>query len=339
MVKIKKRPFSVAVGILVILTAILIIVFSFEKGKKDEKYVLYINDYGITKEEYIMLAKEYCNQVYMKYTTEQVNSEKFWTEKIDGTAPYTVLEDIILEELKENYALKTLAIDLDIVEDYTYNQLIQEKDKTNENSEYGLNEYSESTYYKYWYSNLETQVRNALISEEVHIPEKECQKYYDENKDSYVCDIEVDIWYAEIQNSLESSNKAFQLSKAMNSFKSIKELSAEEYFADVEFQELKLSSIDTQEGMSGIYSKRWEIASKLTEEEICSPYKENGVYCVIKCVNREENKIIEFESVYGQIERYLQTKEVKRIIEEQIEKLNIRTTENRTKDIILENLK
>ena len=348
MVKIKKRPFSVAVGILVILTAILIIAISNKKVNQGE--VLYINNDVVTAEEYAMLVEEYSNQVYMQYTTEQVNGEKFWTKKVDGVAPYTLLEDIILEELKENYALKNLAVELGIVEDYTFEDLIESMNVENESKEnsssdeisYGLSSYEISTYYKYWYSNLETQVRNALISEKIDISEDDCKKYYEENKKSYSCEVAVDILYAEIYPDSESKesarNRAYQLSRAMEVIDSVEKLNQEEVFSDITIQELNLTSLDTQEGMSGIYAQRWEIASKMTEGEIYGPYTDNGAYCVIKCVNRVENDIVEFENVVSQIERYLQVEEAKELIDQETKSLKIKEVKKVMKEVILETL-
>lgn len=332
MVRMKKRPYSVAVGILVILTVLLIIVSFWKNGNGE--YIVRVNGYDVTEEEYLMLANEHCNEVYMQYTTEQVNREDFWTKKVQGTVPYKVLHEIILEELEKNYALKNLAAELGIVEDYTYDQLMEKKAAANEDTEYGLNEYSDSTYYKYWYSNLETQVRNALISEKIEISEKACKEYYDENQEEYLCETSVDIWYAVVPEEEEANVKAYQLSKAMSVFDSIEDLSAEEYFSDVEFEELNLNSIDTQEGMSGVYSTRWQVASSLQEGEVSIPYEENGTYCVIKCINKEENTAVAFESVSGQIERYLQVEEAKELIDSEIKNLNVKSNKSRIKEII-----
>ena len=350
MVKIKKRPFSVAVGILGILTAILIIVVSLEKGE-DKNKALYINDDAVTAEEYAMLAEEYCNQIYMKYSTEQVNSESFWEEKIDGIAPYTLLEEIILEELKNNYALKNLAVELGITEDYTYEQLLEAMHEENASKEnlsddeasYGLNNYDISTYYKYWYSNLETQVRNALIQKEMNITEEECKAYYENNIDAYSYDVAVDILYAEIVPDSEAGknntrNIAYQLSRAMEVMNSAEELKKQEMFSDIDIQELSLNSLDTQGGMSGVYLRRWEIASNLLKGEVYGPYEDNGRYCVIKCIEHMENSAMEFDAVYGQIERYLQVEEAKKLINNEVKNLKITEVKNITKEIILKTL-
>lgn len=342
MVKVKNRPFAITVGILVILTVILIGATYIGKRNLEngeENIVLYIGDYKITEDEYIMLAKENCNQVYMQFTSDQINSEDFWENEIDGITPYKMLDDIILEKLKENYALKILAKELK-VEDYdTYEELVESMETYNVSDEkYGLESYDIESYYTYYYSNLETKVREMLIKNEIQITEEECLEYYKNNSDVYISDIVVDILYAEVDACEKNAwNTAYQAARAMESIESIDDIN-EETFPDVTVEEVQLSSLETQEGMSGIYSMRWEIASQLQAKEVYGPYKDNDVYCVIKCLEKKEKQTIEFSDCVGKIERELQLREADRLIQEQELKLTIEIEKSALK-IILKNFK
>ena len=75
-------------------------------------------------------------------------------------------------------------------------------------------------------------------------------------------------------------------------------------YADV--QALELNSLDTQEGMSGVYRNRWEIAKGLSAGEVYGPYEDNGKICVMKCIEKEADGQIAYENVKDQIVRYLQ---------------------------------
>ena len=92
-----------------------------ETEKQDpEETVLYLDGDAVTEDEYSLLAAQYRNQVTMQYTTEQVNAADFWQTEIDGETPCSQLEELILDQLKVNYAVKHLAIEADVTEDYTY---------------------------------------------------------------------------------------------------------------------------------------------------------------------------------------------------------------------------
>lgn len=351
----KNKPFLMAVRILVILTAILII-SGCGKDKKSEdengisvgEAVLYLNDETVTKEEYEMLAKEYCNQVYMNYTTDQVNSANFWEKEVDHTVPYVLLSDIIREKLQYNYTLKNLAVELDLTEDYTYDQLMNNMDKENEersgqfeqeNTVYGLSDFDNSTYYKYWYSGLETQIREKLIQKNIKITEQQCEDYYNNHREEFCYSVGVSIIYAEIamesgEEKEQAWEKADDVYREMETAEDSRTLL--EKFQDVHIENLDLNSIDTQEGASGVYTQRWNIASEMEEGQICRPYEQNGSICIIKCIKRTENDIIDFEAVKERIERYLQVQEADKKIEEKMENMKIQEGEISEKEVILE---
>lgn len=327
MVKLKSRPSSITVGILVILTVILLGgIYSEKKDtkKSEENIVVHIEDYGITEEEYTMIAKENCNQVYMQFTTEQISDENFWENEINGMKPYKILEDIVLEKLKENYALKILAKDLG-VEDYdTYEELvdsIEEQKQSDEN--YGLKSYEIESYYTYYYSNLETKIREKLIKDEVQITDEECLEYYKNNLDVYNSDISVDIIYAEIDLSEKDSwNTAYQVARVLETSENAEDI-IEENFSQMKIDKLHLSSLETQEGISGTYRMRWELASQLQSGEVYGPYEDSNMYCVIKCIDKKKNEILDYSECKGIVGRQLQVQKADKIIEEKQERLAI----------------
>lgn len=352
MVRSKRWPFRAAVGM--ILTVALVLVPGCGKEKQDISEtagesvkaegdaVLYLDGSAVSVGEYGMLARENSSQVTMQYTTEQVNQADFWETEIDGEAPYTRLAELVEEQLKENYALKDLAVEMDLTEDYTYEDLMDTMEQENEERadtssdeiNYGLSSYDESSYYGYWYSNLETKVTEALIQQDVKVSEKDCEKYYEENPEAFLCEVGVTVLYAEIPAEDDSAwNTARQLCAALESGASEEEIKAA---LDVSLEELELSSLDTQVGMSGIYQNRWEIASGLSEGQVYGPYEDQGAVCVMKCLDRRENEPVAFGQVESQIERYLQVQGAQELIEKRIESMKIETGTISEKEAILQ---
>lgn len=353
MVGINKRPFPAAVRILGILTAVLVMLTGCVKGEENtskdkessENAVVYLGGEAVSAEEFEMLAKEYCNQIYMQYSTEEVNSEDFWETETDGTAPYEKLEDTILEDLKYHYALKKLAVELGVTEEYTYDELQASREEENASRAdtsdagevYGLSSFNEASYYKYWYSNLETQVTNALIRERIDISEKECRAYYEENPNEFSYETGVTILYAEIpyeeENQEGVQETARQLEKAMQGTDSTEELA--QAFDDVSIERLELNSLNTQSGMSEVYARRWAQASQMEEGEVYGPYEDNGALCIMKCISRTDGGTIDFESVKSQVERYLQVQEAQKLIAQEAENLEVKKGGTTAKEVIL----
>ncbi|MDY4669072.1 MAG: hypothetical protein SO415_03595 [Oliverpabstia sp.] len=329
----KKRPFPMAAGIFMILAAILVLSGCGKDNKKD--IVFYFNEDSVTKDEYEMLAKEYSNQIYRKYSTEQVNQEDFWTKEIDGQKPYELLDEIVTEKLLENYNLKTIAVEEKIVKDYNYQELMEQRDKENQEKKkgvqegdviYGLTSFDDSAYYEYWYSNLETQIKNQWIKENVKVTRGECQTYYDTHREDFSYDIGVTVLYAEIGfSSEEEKETAWKTAEVLG--KEMKEENPEKLlkkYPNIYLEKLELNSLETQEGKSGVYTQRWEIASQLSNGQVCQPYEQTNSICLMKCIKRIENGSIEFEKMESEIERYLQMQEAENYINREKEKIKVK---------------
>lgn len=142
-----------------------------ENTQADTDVVCYIDGDAVSVEEYVLLAENHKNDILMRYTTEQVNQPDFWEQEIDGKVPAEQLETIISQDLVENYAIKHLAVEWKVTEDYTFEDLKAQMEKKNDaqsdsadtTDSYGLTAYDISKYYSYWYSNLQTKLMNQMI--------------------------------------------------------------------------------------------------------------------------------------------------------------------------------
>lgn len=351
MVRSKKWPFRAAVGM--ILTVALVLVPGCGKDgqetsgtaegsrKAEGDIVLYLDGSPVSAEEYGMLTQKFSSQITMQYTTDQVNQEDFWETETDGETPYSRLADLVEEQLRENYVLKELAVELDLTEDYTYGDLMDSMEQENEERSdlsddeisYGLSSYDAASYYQYWYSNLETRVTEAVIRQEVQVSEADCREYYEENPQASAYELGVSILYAEIPESDPNAwNTARQLCAALESGASEEEI---QEALEVSLKELTLTSYDTQAGMSGVYQNRWEIASGLSAGQVYGPYEDQGAVCVMQCTDRAENGQVAFEEMKSQIERYLQAQKAQEIIKNRTEEMEVESGTVTPKEVIV----
>lgn len=329
---LKNKAFPMAVRTGMALAAMLF--FTACGKEQDNNTVLYIDDNPVSREEYEMLAQENCNQIYMKYSTDEVNSKDFWTTEKDGETPAKQLEENILEQLKENYAVKEAAKDLKVTEDYSYQELMEQKEEKS-NSDYGLQEYKDEEYYKYWYSNLKTDVINQWVKENGAITDEACNEYYKENIENFTYEVGVNILYTEIpSNSADAEQEAQEIYQTL-----LNEPDAEaavSQYANADTQKLELTSLNTQEGASGVYTNRWQIASQMQTGEVCQPYEENGMYCIIKCIERKENGTIDYDTAKASIERYLQVQAANKYLEEKENNLQVKDGKIKADQVIQE---
>ena len=121
----RRAPFPMAAGIFTILAAILLFSGCGRKENKEDDVVFYLNEEPVRKAEYEMLAKKNSNQILRNYSTEEVNQKDFWTTERNGEIPYKLLDEIVTEQLTEAYTLKQIAVEEGIVEDYTYEELME----------------------------------------------------------------------------------------------------------------------------------------------------------------------------------------------------------------------
>lgn len=326
----KKRLLQAAAGMLIILAAVAVVAaFAVcnsirNKSANAENAVLVINGEAVSEEEYKLIAEKLCNEVYRMYSTEEVNQKEFWTTEIRGTAPWEYLDKLVKEELIHNYIIKEYAVEYGITEQYTYTELLQYRDRKSDydaetpdkDRVYGLQDYDDLSYYQNWYSNLETQVVNALIDRMDEVTEEDCRLYYKEHSEEYTYETGVSIIYAEIpektSNPRYSEAMAEYLKKSLETDAAISQLA--EQYPEVCFEELELNSFYTGEEKNGNYSLRWQAASQMDKGEVYGPYEDNGKQCLIKCVGRTDNGLLEFDEVKGRIQRLLQVQNAGEIL-------------------------
>ncbi len=318
-----------------------------EETPNADHVVMYLDGDAVTEEEYALIAAENRNQITMQYTTDQVNGEDFWQTEIDGAVPCSQLEELVLEDLKYDYAVKHLAVEAGVTEDYTYEDLLDNMESGNqeradqlaeEEVVYGLTEYDEAAYYNYWYSNLETQWKNEWIQGEADVGETDCREYYEEHAEDFTYETSVRILYAEFsyrseEDYGEAQHWGLSLSRAMEASEDLEEI--KEAFPEAEFRELELNDFDTQEGMSGAYLQRWEYASQLEEGQVCGPYEDHGRICVMKCISRTENGTLEFDDVKDRIERMLQVEAADRCIQETADSMKVESGKISAESVIM----
>ncbi len=161
----------------------------------DSEYLLTVDGYGVTEEEFLMFLRDQkavtTNYYWTNYKME--TNDAFWRTEVDGQTPLDYAKDRALDQVTEAKAEFILASEKEILEYKDYDEMM--KDMERENKErakkkdsgetfYGVEEYSPFTYYQYLSGGARSELENRQI-EKTNPSKEELEALYEEYKESF----------------------------------------------------------------------------------------------------------------------------------------------------------
>ncbi len=301
------------------------------KTVKDSDVVMEIAGQDVVKAEYQMILVDYVAEVKQQYDTDTANRKDFWTTGQNGERPLDKIMQLAEENLAEKKVIAQLAKESksSAVTDYLSiaAQMGEENDRRQTAEEtgevvYGLTSYDVREYYNYVYTQIEYEVVEALKQQQ-DISEEELKQIYEENRQQYTSDVGVKVLVAEMLAEA-GTEKAVQIAEAMGTDADVRALT--DRYPDVSFYEMELSSLDTQEGKNGVYTKRWLTASMMQPGEVCEPFAVGEKRMVMRCLERSEHVVQSFADVKGVLKDTVQTNLAYEEIDSRKEKTQIQLT-------------
>ena len=312
------------------------------KTVKDSDVVMEIAGQTVVKAEYQMILVDYESEIKRQYDTDMANREDFWTSKEGGERPLDKIMQLAEEELKEKKTIAQLTADLGIDAQADYGALAAQVDGENDargaadesgGNVYGITAFQMREYYDYVYTQLEYEVMESLKKNH-EASREELQKIYQENQQAYTSDVSVKMLVAELQaesgngqaSQAESGNGQAsqagsgngQASQAgsgneqiLQAMEDLKESTDMQYlrgkYPNINFYELEMSSLNMEEGKSGVYMQRWLTASAMQQGEVCQPFAVGENLLAMRCLERSEHSVQPFEEVEGLLKDDVQT--------------------------------
>lgn len=301
---------------------------------KEGATVMEINGRPVIKEEYQMILRDYEAQVKMQYTTEEVNKKDFWNTQFSDGRPVEKIIKLANEDLIEKKILLQLAEDAGIDAPLDYNAILEQMGQHNNESVYGLQEFEINSYYDYVFAGIENDVMNHL-KKNYALTDQELQEVYEERKEEYTSDVSVDMLVVEVPKDTDET-QVHEIAEAMRTETDVRIL--RENYPDAYFYNITLSTLDTQEGRTGIYVQRWQIASSMQEGEMCEPFFAGDSTLIMRCLSRKENVIEPLEEVRGELESQIRTQLAKEDIAREAESAKINYEEDVLEQVALEAL-
>ncbi len=333
---------------------------------KDSDVVMEIAGQPVVKAEYQMVLQGYVAEVKSQYSTEEANAEDFWDMDQDGKEPLAQIMELAKDDLIHKKAVAQLAKAAGIAGETDYMSIAgkletENADRGNKAASgevvYGLTSFQQQDYYSYVYTNLEAQLLESLKASHP-ISDQELEQIYQEDQERYTSDISVRMLVGEMPSEAAMSHEplpqtepgqeespeagtsqgtpqgqslkdrtelAQQVKLSMEEGKDIEALT--EQYPEINFYELKLSSLNTQEGKSGVYAQRWIAASTMEQGEVCEPFFIGENIMVMRCLDRAEKVKEPFEDVKGVLKSEVQTSLAQEDIEKAIQEAEINVQE------------
>lgn len=295
---------------------------------KDDDTVIEISGRSVVKAEYQMLLEKYDAGIKGRYTTEEANREDFWTEELEGGRPLDQIMELAEEELIHKKVVAKLASDAGIQVQTDYAAIAEQAEARQEkndaetpggNTEYGLAGYSCADLYSYVYTDAESRLVESL-KQTYEVTEDELEQIYRENIEQYTSEVSVQMLVAETQDEVEA-RQAKRAAEDMTGEITAEELA--EKYPDIRFYELTMSSLNMEEGKTGVYMQRWLIASGMQEGQVCEPFPVEERWLVMRCLKREEQTAEPFGNVKGTLENEVRAEYARKEIEKNIEKAEV----------------
>ncbi|MBO5371980.1 MAG: hypothetical protein J6A75_04570 [Lachnospiraceae bacterium] len=303
---------------------------------KSNEAVMEVYGEEVVRAEYEMVLTKYVSEVKRQYTTDLVNKKEFWTTEIDGSLPLEQIMELATEECIYKKTVAYLAKEAGIEQETDYAQIIeQSKNKASANGiTYGLTSYEPIDYYTYVYTGVESDL-TEILKKEKEISEEELRENYENHIEKYTNDVRVHMLIAEMNAEL-GIDLAAKAAAAIQEETDLELL--HEKYPDVNFYELTMSTLNTEEGKSGGYRQRWLMAEGMQEGETCEPFVIGKNIMSMRCLKREENVATDFEEVKGVIKSEIQTKWAKEDIAKKVEAAEVKYEKEVLEKITLEAL-
>lgn len=298
-----------------------------------------IDGENVTREEYQLVLSSFQAQVQSSYATEEANRKDFWSDTKGKDSPLSRIMDLTLQKLKENKGMVSLAKEKNLNVDMDYLHLKNEytadadtREDRKSQAVYGPDSLSFSSYYEYRYTSLQAQLEEVLKSE-FEVTDDMLRNWYKERQEEYTYQTQVCVQVCEMNTETANAYGIDTVKKAMES-SSQDEL--KQKFPDAGIYQITMNDLDTQEGKSGVYASRLQTACQLQQGQISEPIQIEKNVLVMKCISRQENGSLDFESVKGLLESQYQTTMAQQAIEDKIKTVKANYKEKNIKAAALE---
>lgn len=285
-----------------------------------------VNGIPVTVEEFRLAMDQHRAMVIQDYTENHGMNYggDFWAPQPGGDGPLERLKQLALEDLVRTKTVECLAAELGLVERTGFSAMREAMRNENksraENAQsgrvvYGALAFTEQTFYDYYYTNLEIQLKNALMNGVLALDEQDCEDYlrqHPEEFQRYYLRFELlsiphggdrvgASGAAEQAFSAVMGGASFQAAALLGGSVSEEEITDENLRSYAKYEE-------------GIFT----LLDGLEPGETEGPFDWNGQFVIVRCIQKGGRGEKPLDEVKGDIEVALSTQRFQAYLEEQI---------------------
>ena len=320
--KKQKKAIQIAskqIGAFIVLLSVVVVwgfVYAFFFCVPDSSVVASVNGYEITAKELEKHMSDNKTYIISHFQTEydaEVNND-FWNTQYGDTTPNDYLREYTLEQLIRYKVEQQLAVSYGLLDEKetTYESFLQQLEAENGSRKesiasgevvYGVQSYTESTYFSYIYSNMQLRLQEIMAEEgqPLWVSEQELEAWYEEVKEERYISADnmvfesysISLQGAEDIEDNNASEYLEQVRKALLNGATQDEI--EKQYTEVIYQQVMIDE-DNASSMQKSSMVFYEAADALQPGEVSSVLHDNTSYMLLKCISKEKGGYKDFEA-------------------------------------------
>ncbi|HFU3799305.1 TPA: hypothetical protein ACGO0I_000310 [Streptococcus suis] len=315
---------------------------------------LVIEGHAVPKQELqreVLDQKNSVGQYYFQKYQAEIDKE-FWTKDFSGEKPLEDLSKIVLENLRHQYAARSLAVQSQVIDKIDYAAFYQRFQEVNNQRQsasqsgqlvYGVNQFSESIFLGYELDQFKSaytaneQLPGMLVSDEDALAYYEAEKErlfwsYDDMNFQYIR-----VYYGATGLPLEEVNR---LRSDMETIRTLLESGVDMEVAIQDYPHLK-EYYSEEDLLSGEVSSYYDyigevldIAMELQSNEISAVSDKNASLVLVKMKNKTEHDYIPFEQVRSVIDKHIREERYLNLLEKTSKELEVKVDQTALEHVI-----
>ncbi|HFI0635246.1 TPA: hypothetical protein ACGO2G_001737 [Streptococcus suis] len=298
-----------------------------------------------------MDQKNSVGQYYFQKYQAEIDKE-FWIKDFSGEKPLEDLSKIVLENLRHQYAARSLAVQSQVIDKIDYAAFYQRFQEVNNQRQsasqsgqlvYGVNQFSESIFLGYELDQFKSaytaneQLPGMLVSDEDALAYYEAEKErlfwsYDDMHFQYIR-----VYYGATGLPLEEVNR---LRSDMEAIRTLLESGVDMEVAIQDYPHLK-EYYSEEDLLSGEVSSYYDyigevldIAMELQSNEISAVSDQNASLVLVKMKNKTEHDYIPFEQVRSVIDKHIREERYLNLLEKTSKELEVKVDQTALEHVI-----
>lgn len=233
------------------------------------------------------------------------SNKDFWTTGFNGEKPGQYLKQKSLDDCVKIKVQQMLAREEGLIDDISYTRFLDKLKKENERRQlaveskkviYGPINFTEQTYFSYYFSNLIIELKQILAANEFDLSENELREFYESHKDShYKREDRVKIEILSLK--LDNENTKLKLQNIKERLhKGVKlKLIAEDYDDQASFKIMEFDSSNSRMHDRLNFAIK-NAAMKLQPGEF-EDLSDSSMIKIIKCIEREKGGYVPYKEI------------------------------------------